>query len=107
MDVPTVLINSTSSRALLASPSEGSRVGTAEGTLSAGGEHAHSSSAVLSSTAEPLLDDEFYSMIQSHFNSMAETQTGRLQQKLNTGLPAIMESLGCSPVVAKRRGQMM
>lgn len=48
------------------------------------------------STAEPLLDPAFYSLVASHFDDLAQAQTANLQRKLNSGLPALLGAFGCS-----------
>lgn len=46
------------------------------------------------STAEPILDDKFFSGMKAHFDQMATDQTAALQTKLNVGLPTIMQQFG-------------
>ncbi|KAG1652506.1 hypothetical protein FOA52_008217, partial [Chlamydomonas sp. UWO 241] len=51
-----------------------------------------------SGTGEPLLNEDFFEAMKSHFNEMASNQTAQLQSKLNTGLPDIMKQFGVKHV---------
>ncbi|GFR49099.1 hypothetical protein Agub_g10895 [Astrephomene gubernaculifera] len=52
-------------------------------------------------SGEPLLDENFYDVLQQHFRSAAVQQTQQLRAHLNVNLPAVLQAMNCVNVTER------
>ncbi len=93
-DAPTMLLTSPRYQDTL---TQGYVPGHSPSTVSATVASLGAAGSLAALTAEPVLDDAFLQLVRAHFDDLAESQTQRLQKRLNAGLPVILKSMGVSP----------